>query len=367
MAAIFHHALEVGMRLSAGRPENIATAWPFLDVMLQAFVGQDTQHQASIQSLQTQIKTLEEAAIAADNAKAIANAAKAVEVKEAVRSATKKLIDTKATEVETAVSTAKASAIEASHKHMIELVASKTVLKHLFDREMRMWNMDNIKTSTDAASKVLMGLLGSNVDTSARLCGASTSDIKILQQRANELVQLTRVPTSVDIAQFVGMVSEALPSRPSLISAATGPGNIASTQTHLPREDTSPFARHTSKNSGQPSQLGRSYEATELTATSPEIKTLVLLLKRWYRTQYSNPQNVPLSTTMGEKHAIMFYNHYAWMIKKDTSVNDEDKIEFIKICIIDLHDGILKQEDEKLVKRTLAQYSRAEISDFNSK
>lgn len=319
-----------------------------------------TDTKATIRSLKAQITTLEDAAITADNAKATANLAEAAELKAAVKSATKELIDNRATEVETAVSTAKPSTIEASRNHMIELVAFETVLKHFFKREWMVWSVDNLGESFDAAGRVVMGLLGTNVDTSARLCGAS--DMKILQQRANELVELIRIPTSMDITQLVEDMSEALPSRPSLTPAATGPR-----LTRLPREDTSPFGRHASRNPDQSSRLGESYEATELTATSPELHTLVRLLKRGYRSQYnSKGHNEVLSASMGEGHDIMFYNLYAMMVEGITCVDEKIKMDFIEMCITDIHHEVF-QLDEKLVKRTLAKYSRAEISDFNSK
>jgi hypothetical protein len=425
MAAIFHHALEVNMRLSAGSSENIATAWPSLDVMLQAFVGQGRQHEteitrledakvielnaamkfatkeltdakatirslgaqiaaddakaielqeavefvieefkdteATIQSLRAQITKLEDAAIAA-------NDAKATELKTAVEFATKELINTKATEVETAISTAETSIIEASRKHMIELVAFETVLKHFFERETRKWAVLDMKTSIDTASKVLMGLIGTNVDTSARLCGASTSDLKILQQHANELVKLTRIPTSMDMAQLVGDTSEALLLRPSLTPAATGPRNVASTQTRLPREDTWPFDRYASRNSGQSSQLARSYEVIGPTTTSPEVVDLVSLIKRGYRRQYnSKDHRDAVSASIGGGHAIMFYQLYATMLKARTCADETTKMRLIAICIVDIHDGTLQHEDEEAIKSALARHSRAEISDFNSK
>jgi hypothetical protein len=80
MAAIFHHALEVGMYLYSGSDENKATAWPFLDIMCQAFAGQS----ATVLALQNKITTLENTA---DIAKA-AEATKAAKLKVA-ESATK--------------------------------------------------------------------------------------------------------------------------------------------------------------------------------------------------------------------------------------------------------------------------------------
>jgi hypothetical protein len=76
MAVTFHHTLEVVVHLSAGSDENKATAWPFLNIMYQAFSSQSGQYQATIRSPKTEITTLEGTASAADIAKAVAEVTK---------------------------------------------------------------------------------------------------------------------------------------------------------------------------------------------------------------------------------------------------------------------------------------------------
>jgi hypothetical protein len=375
MAAIFHHALEVGMYLCSGSDENEATAWPFLDIMCRAFAGQS----ATVLALQTKITTLEDAA----------DIEKATAEESATKISRKKIqeLEIKVTEAEVA----KASTMEASRKHLIGLVVSESVLKHFFEREVNTWKLLNFKSFTEVASKVLVALLHTNVGTVARLCNTSASDMEIMQQRASELVEPVGILKTMDLTRLVEDLSKALPSTSGPAPAATGSGNAAPTLTATTnaapssvgtgKVASSPFERHTSSHPNQSSGLGSlffarnapatstSFEVTKLAAKCPELITLSRLLQRSYAKQFNSSKiNMPVWHAMaGGEYAITMYNLYTEMLKDCHGGGDEDeKMEAIATIVQDFHSQTV-DIDSDLTESLLTQYSRAEISDFVSK
>jgi hypothetical protein len=377
MAAIFHHALEVAMYLSAGSHESKATAWPFLDIMCQAFAGQSAK-----------IATLENAVDIAKAAEAT-KAAKLKVAESATKIAHKKIqeLDIKVTKAEAA----KASTMEASREHLIGLVVSESVLKHFFEREVKMLTLLNFESCTEAASKVLVALLRTNVDTVTRLCGNSESDMEILQQRANKLVEPAGHLKTMDLTRLIEDVSKALPSTSGPAPAATGSVNATPTLTATTNTATSsvatgkvvssPFKRHTSSHPNQSSGLGSPIfarnapatstfsEATKLTAKCPEMITLSRLFQRAYAKQFNSSEiNMPLWRAMaGGEYAITMYDLYMKMLEDcHGGVDERVKMDTIAAIIKDFHLKALTVDND-LVGSLLAYYSRAEISDFVGK